>query len=85
MKTGIIKNFIGSWSSGLAYLLIEDCKTHQIEQVPCENGETVRALESCFGNTITEGHTADGEGYKNKKIKWCYDEMGLMLAGFTPA
>lgn len=84
MRKGIIRNFLGSWDSGLGILLIEDCKTHQIERVPCDNGETVRALDACFGNVITAGHTADGEGYKNKTIKWCYDEMGLVLGGFSP-
>ena len=85
MNKGIIKGFSGSWGSGLGFLLIEDCKTKQTEQIPCENASTVRALESCFGDTITDGHTANGSGFKNKKIYWDWDEIGLVLGGFTPA
>ena len=84
MNKGIIKNFRGSWGSGIAILEIEDCKTKEIIEVPCENACTVRALDACFGDVITNGHTADGEGYKNKKIEWDWDELGLILGGFSP-
>lgn len=59
--TGTIKRFIGSWESGLGYLIIET-KNGDQKQVPCENGPTVRALEDAFGNVITAGHTAGGGG-----------------------
>jgi len=81
---GKIIKFLGSWGSGIGSLLIKDSKTGQLEQVSCENGQTVRALEACFGNVITNGHTANGEGYKNKEVFWAYDEMGITLGGFTP-
>lgn len=81
---GKIRGFGGSWLSGLGFLLIEDSDTHTIESVPCENSSTVRALESAFGNVITEGHTANGNGYKGQEIFWSYDEAGIVLGGFTP-
>jgi len=84
MRRGIIRKFQGSWGSGIGYLLIEDSKTHKVESIPCDNAPTVRALERAFGNIITEGHTANGAGYKGKEIYWEYDNFGLVLAGFTP-
>ena len=84
IRKGKIKNFVGSWSSGLGYLLIQDSANGEIEQDPCDNGPTVRALEDCFGNVITPGHTARGKGYRDKEIYWNMDEMGLVLGGFTP-
>jgi len=84
MRRGIIKQFRGSWGSGIGYLDIEDSETGIIESVPCENAPTVRALEVCFGKVITPGHSADGTGYKDKEIYWDYDELGLVLGGFSP-
>lgn len=81
---GKILNFGGSWGSGLGFLLIKDSKTGAVESVPCDNACTVRALESAFGNVITTGHTANGNGYKGQEIYWSYDEMGLVLGAFTP-
>ena len=84
IRKGTIKDIVGSWSSGLGYLLIQDSETGEIEQVPCDNGPTVRTLEQCFGNVITAGHTAKGKGYRDREIFWSMDEMGLVLGGFTP-
>ena len=84
IRKGKLLQFGGSWSSGLGYLLIEDSETGAVEQVPCENAPTVRALEACFGNVITPGHTAGGNGYKDQEVYWSYDEMGFILRGFTP-
>lgn len=81
---GTIKDFSGSWGSGVGYLTIEDSKTKKIEEIPCENGQTVRALENCFGNVITANHTANGTAFKDREIFWSYDEIGLVLGGFTP-
>ena len=85
MRQGIIKNFGGSWGSGLGFLTIEDSVTGEIESVPCDNGPTVRALESCFGNVIGSGHRVkENAGYIDQEIYWDYDDLGLTLEGFSP-
>ena len=84
IRRGILSGFGGSWGSGLGFLVIQDSETGEIEQVPCDNGQTVRALENCFGNVITPDHTANGSGYKDKEIFWSMGELGLVLGGFTP-
>lgn len=81
---GTIKGFQGSWLSGLATLLIED-ESGNLHHVNCDNGATVRALESCFGDTIASGHTVNPEGgYIGQEIFYSYDDMGMVLEGFTP-
>ena len=84
IKKGRLIQFRGSWGSGLGTLEIEDSETGAHELVPCDNGATVRALEAAFGDVITEGHTANGDGYKSREVYWSYDEFGLVLEGFTP-
>ena len=84
LRKGRLIQFRGSWGSGLGTLEIEDSETGEREHVPCDNGATVRALEAAFGNVITDGHTANGDGYKNREVYWSLDEFGLVLAGFTP-
>ena len=85
MRRGFLKAFEGSFMSGLGTLYIEDSETGFIEGIPCENGPTVRALESCFRNTIGRGHTVNPEGgFFNQEVFWDYDELGLVLGGFTP-
>jgi len=84
IKKGRLIQFHGSWGSGLATLEIEDSETGIHELIPCDNGATVRALESAFGDVITEGHTANGDGYKGQEVYWSLDELGLVLEGFTP-
>jgi hypothetical protein len=79
---GKIKQFGGSWGSGIGFLLIENDKGHKLN-IPCENSPTVRALDCAFGDVITDGHTANGEGYKNKYIYFFLDDFGL-LNGFVP-
>lgn len=81
---GKLLQFRGTWGSGIGCLVIEDSETGDVEVIPCDNAPTVRALDACFGNVITAGHTARGIGYKGKEVYWSYDEMGLILAGFTP-
>jgi hypothetical protein len=85
IRLGIIKAFRGSWGSGIGFLDIEDSRTKQLEAVPCDNGATVRALEAAFGDVISPGHTANGQGHIGRKIYWSLDDLGLVLAGFTPA
>ena len=84
IRKGRLIQFGGSWGSGLGTLEIEDSETGEREYVHCDNGATVRALEAAFGNVITDGHTANGGGYKGREVYWSYDELGLVLAGFTP-
>jgi len=84
IRKGKLIQFYGSCGSGLGYLEIEDSETGVHEHVPCDNGATVRALDTAFGDTITEAHTANGNGYKGQEVYWSYDEFGLVLSGFTP-
>jgi len=84
IRKGRLIQFRGSWLSGLGTLEIEDSETGVHEYVPCDNGATVRVLEAAFGEVITPGHTANGDGYKGQEVYWSYDEFGLVLAGFTP-
>jgi len=84
IRKGKLIRFRGSWGSGLGYLEIVDSETGVPELVPCDNGATVRALEAAFGDVITDGHTANGDGYRGQEVYWSYDELGLVLGGFTP-
>jgi len=84
IRKGKLIQFGGSWGSGLGILEIEDSETGVCDRVPCDNGATVRALENAFGDVITDGHTANGNGYKGQEVYWSYDELGLVLAAFTP-
>ena len=74
-----IAGFHGSWGSGLASLTFESGRS-----VMCENGQTVRALDACFGDVITEGHCVDQQAIIGKDIVWSMDDLGI-LEGFTPA
>jgi hypothetical protein len=76
---GEITGFSGNWLSGIAILFINEKPVH------CENAPTVRALESCFGNIIQAGHCASVENVIGEGIVFCFDEMGLLLAGFMPS
>jgi hypothetical protein len=84
IRKGTLLSFSGSFGSGLGTLDIRDAKTKKIDSVPCDNGPTVRALEAAFGDTITAGHRANGNGYKGWVVYWVVDDVGV-LAGFTPA
>ena len=84
MNRGIIVGFRGSWSSGIAELLIKD-KKGVIKAIPCENTATVRALDACYGGVIKSGRTASEKPFVGKNIFYEYDEMGLMLGSFAPA
>ncbi len=85
MNRGIIRGFQGFFGSGIAYLLIEGSVTGIVQQVPCENGATVRALESAFGDVIGEGHCVDPNGgHVDQEVYWSLDEYGLILEAFTP-
>jgi hypothetical protein len=80
---GKIMSLKGSWGSGVAYLEV-DCEDGP-RSVPCDNGSTVRALHSLFGNVIGEGHSINNKGgHIGQEVFWSYDDMGLMLGGLTP-
>ncbi len=81
IQKGKIIKFNGSWGSGLGNLSIKTDKG--IKNIPCENPSTVRALESAFGDVITAGHTADGNGYKDQEIYFSVADYGV-LEGFVP-
>lgn len=81
LQKGKLIQFSGSFGSGLAQISIE--VDGQVQMFHCDNGTTVRSLENAFGNVITEGHTANGNGYKNKEIYFSVDNIGV-LEGFTP-
>lgn len=74
---GKIKGFESSFSSGLANLVIEN-DLGNIENIPCDNGTTVRSLEEAFGDVITDGHTANGKGYMDKEIYYAMESWGTM-------
>ena len=83
VKKGKIVDFIGSWGSGLATLVVED-DDGKLHNIPCENAPTVRALESDYGNVIGEGHTALVSNIKGKEIFYEMGDMGLVLGWFVP-
>lgn len=82
MQKGQIMDFQGSWGSGIATLVIKK-EDGTIDMVTCDNGPTVRALESAFGNIISAGHTADIKNAKGQWIFYDYTDWGT-LAGFVP-
>jgi hypothetical protein len=82
IKKGKIMGFQGSWSSGLATLIIQK-ENGETDFVHCENAPTVRALDGAFGNVITEGHMVNNEAIKGKEIYYSIGSFGI-LEGFTP-
>lgn len=87
IRKGKLKDFRGSWNSGLGMVVIEDSETGIVEEVPCDNGATVRALESCFGNVIGEAHCVKSNeevGFYDREVYWSKDDTDIILAGFTP-
>jgi len=82
LEKGIIRGFHGSWSSGLATLLIENDGV--IIPVLCENAQTVRCLEGAFGDVIGNAHDVKTNGgHIGQEIFYSTDFMGI-LEGFTP-
>jgi len=81
---GKIQGFYGSWGSGLATLVIQDDETGQVEEIPCDNGATVRALDAAFGDVIGKGHTVNIRAIQGKKIYWGMDDYGLCLGWILP-
>ena len=84
IRKGIIRGFSGSWGSGLAFLQIQDSETGIVQNVPCENGATVRALEGAFGNVIGKAHNVKQDaGFLGQEIFWSLADYGVM-EGFMP-
>jgi hypothetical protein len=84
MNKGTIIGFKGSWSSGIAMLVVKDEK-NEVKEIPCENTATVRALDACYGGVIQSGRTASQKTIVGKKIFYEYGDMGLILGRFVPA
>jgi len=84
VKKGVIRGFSGSWHSGIASLTVEH-EDGTVVDIPCDNAYTVRALDAAFGDVITAGHSVNQESIVGEEIYYSYDEMGLLLGGFTPA
>ncbi len=85
VKRGVIKGFQGSWGSGIGFLLVKDSDTGMVEQIPCDNASTVRALEGAFGDVIGDNHSvSENPGFMDQEIYWSMDEIGLTLEAFTP-
>lgn len=80
IEKGKIIAFQGSWSSGLATLLIET--EEGVQSVLCDNGPTARALISAF-NCLGPGHTIDNSKLEGQEISFSVDFLGL-LEGFSP-
>lgn len=78
MKTGTIIDLRGSWGSGLATLVLKVGK--KVHEVHCENGMTVRALDSMFGDVITPGHCVDVDAIRGKKVNFTVDSLGLLAS-----
>jgi hypothetical protein len=77
---GEIEGFIGTWSSGLAQLLVRNGRG--LHTINCENAATVRALDAAFGNVITSDHCVDVDAIRGRKVECVIDDFGLM-AGFN--
>lgn len=75
---GTIEGFRGSWLSGLGQLIIDG------KPIMCENAQTVRSLDNCFGDFIdAPTHTVKQEAIVGKEIVYSVDDLGILL-GFTP-
>lgn len=79
IRKGAIVSFHGH-GSGLATLEEEGIRV----AVPCDNGVTVRELDSAFGGVIQPGHRVDVSAIVGQEIYWTFDEFGLILGGFCP-
>jgi len=80
---GKIIAFHGTWMSGLATLEIEDYD-RGIVNVPCDNAQIARALDSAFGGVIGDAHTVLQDAIQGKEIFYGMDDMGLVLGFIIP-
>jgi hypothetical protein len=77
MSHGVIDGFMGSWGSGLGYLIIDG------QPVPCDNAATVRALDACFGGVMAPGHLVSQESIVGREIWYSVGPCGV-LESFGP-
>lgn len=85
IRKGTIVRMQGSWGSGLGELIIDEIIKGEEKRVSidCENASTVRALDGCFGDVISSGHSFDNAAIEGKEIFFSADDFGI-LEGFTP-
>ena len=76
MRTGVIVDFCGSWSSGIAELVVK-CNG-EIIRILCDNAATVRALASISPDVIAPGHMVNISSLFGRKIRFATDEFGLL-------
>ena len=77
-EIGTIQRFEGSWGSGLAFLLVDGVP------IPCDNSQTVRSLDDCFGDVITEDHCVNQKAIEGKRIAYKMDDFGITMEMFIP-
>ena len=69
---GTITGISGSWSSGLATLLVDG------KPVYADNGPLMRALDAAFPGFIGVNHTVDPQVVIGKRIDYSTDEWGML-------
>ena len=78
LKRGTIIEFQGSYMSGLAMLVVKD-ENDMVKYVSCENTSMVKALESAFGNVISNSHNVKSDGgHVGKDIFYHVDDFGVI-------
>lgn len=87
VRKGTIVALRGTWGSGLAELVIDEQVGDEVKRVAvtCENAQTVRSLDACFGKVIGNGHTIDNRegGHLGKEIYFSVGDFDVLEA-FTP-
>lgn len=83
MKTGTIKDFRGSWGSGIATLVLE--VGGHVKHIHCENVPTVQALDAMFPGAIDIGHTINVDVIRDQVIEFEIDGQSGILLGIGPA
>lgn len=83
--TGAIVGFEGSWFSGMATLLVKDDADGKVRRLYCDNGPTVRALQSMFPECRSAGHCVDVGALKGQRIAYGMDGTGLIVAWISAA
>lgn len=76
--------FCGSWLSGLATLIFEN------SSIPCENGQTVRALDRLVGDQtggeescVDNNHCVDNSKLAGYDLVYWEDDLGFVMGGFA--
>ena len=81
LSEGVIRGFRGSHRSGVATLIVET--DDGLDEVMCDNAQTVRSLDAAFGDCIGEGHTVNDSGFVGKRIRYDRGPVGV-LSWFIP-